>query len=194
MNACHPGKVNCQSWLCLLLTLAMVWELAGPGLSSARFFAYSGIGSNDGCELDSFSEPSIAVAIIRTEADRLFNERVVAPDANAQALEHLRQEIQDLKTDVNRKLLAVYSERGLGIEFLDRYLEFLREAPENPWVVSWAAYALVQAHRCGRSGEVVEALQHVILTHPEWKISRGLRAALEQWGPADCSLVEAPPQ
>jgi hypothetical protein len=237
MNACkpYPGKV---SWLSVLLALALLCDLVAPAWKKISFFGSSGIASNERCGLDSFSEPSVAMAILRAEADRLFDtyvqqrdrdipakavfagrsvaesqefgtgrhsnydassgveseKRVVAPDTSIQSLEQLRREVQELKTDVDRKLLAIYSQRQSWPEFLNCYLEFLREAQQNSWAVEWAPCALVHSQSCGRTGEVVEALQHAILAHPDWKSARGLRTVLEQWGSANSPLVESPTQ
>lgn len=58
--------------LYLLLLLFVIWHLAGAGFRVFRFFSSATASIEDIGQLDSFSQPSIARAILKQEADRLL--------------------------------------------------------------------------------------------------------------------------
>jgi hypothetical protein len=99
--------------------------------------------------------------------------------ATIRALEDMRREVQELKSDLDRKLLAIYSQRGRCLEFVDNYLDLVRNAPEDWLVAEWAAYAVIHSRCCGRFGEVVKALDEVIRTRPTLQTGRSLREVLD---------------
>jgi hypothetical protein len=230
MSLCKdlPRLEALRSGLYLLLLLAAVWQLAGNGWGRVAFSRTADAGAGACCQLDSFSQPAIASALLKEEAERLRSacgecwdrERQAAGrrrephrstgdgiDAIAvyngenpsrrhvsliQSMEQLRREVKELKTDLNRKLLGVYSESGLWAGFLDRYLEFLQETPENRYVVDWAPCALVHAQECGRTTEVEEALEHAARISSNANITRGLRTALAERGHKESPALGVP--
>jgi hypothetical protein len=56
----------------LLLLLFVVWYLAGAGFRLSEFFKSSTASLEDVRQLDSFSQPCIAAAILKQESDQLF--------------------------------------------------------------------------------------------------------------------------
>ena len=57
--------------VCLLALVLLVWRLAGGGFYPSRLFSTTD-GSDDAPVLDSFSEPSLALAVLQQEAERLM--------------------------------------------------------------------------------------------------------------------------
>lgn len=210
----HHGVLNLWDCFYAVLLVAVVWDLGRPGY---RCFISSGAGERTGCELDAFSEPSIAAAILKQEVERVFNTYVHQRDleldtafadrlvrgsrqpgaglsprdgpacevaaarraegrtTTIQSLEHLRAEAEGLKCDLDCKLLAIHAETGLWPGFLDHYVRFVRESPDNPSVLTWARCALVQAQKSGRATEVVEALEQAARARSGLKTASGLR-------------------
>jgi len=101
------------------------------------------------------------------------------------SMEQLRRESQELKTDVDRKLLSVYYESEMWPEFLELYLQLLQDAPANGFVVEWTQVALSRGERCGRGNDVMQALERALASYPDSKTVRGLKSALEQWASAE---------
>jgi hypothetical protein len=56
-----------------LLVLPLVWLLAVVGYQTSQSWKLSSAPSDGPCELDSFSKPSLAAAILKQEAGRLFS-------------------------------------------------------------------------------------------------------------------------
>jgi hypothetical protein len=56
-----------------LLVLPSVWLLAVVGYQTSQSWKLSSALSDEACELDSFSKPSLAAAILKQEAGRLFS-------------------------------------------------------------------------------------------------------------------------
>ena len=72
MNWCknHLRTPGDRSFFYLLLVFAVALDLAGAGFKGIRSFtSASGAGDNV-CELDSFSEPAMAAAILKQESER----------------------------------------------------------------------------------------------------------------------------
>jgi hypothetical protein len=97
-----------------------------------------------------------------------------------EALEELEATVSRLQCDLERKLLVVYSQNDLPDKFLDHYLEFLREPPDGDPVL-YAVQALEWSRPCGRTGEVLDALEHLSRFQPQRKDAAQLRAALADW-------------
>ena len=68
-----------RALLCLLMLL-LVWHLAGVGYQTSQSLKLSIAQSDDVCELDSSSKPSIAAAILKQEAGRLFSAYIQQED------------------------------------------------------------------------------------------------------------------
>jgi hypothetical protein len=72
-------------------------------------------------------------------------------------------------------------QEGAPGAFLDSYLGLLREDTGAPDVVTWEWSALNCSRECGRTEELVDALQHAIRFHPELKTHHGLSETLDSW-------------
>ena len=106
-------------------------------------------------------------------------------------LEDLHVEVHALEVDLDGKLIMVCYQNQLWDQFIDRYLEFLRAAPENSFVVTWAANALDCAFWCGRDAEVRDALEHIIRFSEHTKTAVRLAAVLSEWRPEDARALRA---
>jgi hypothetical protein len=98
-----------------------------------------------------------------------------------QPLEKLHATMRDMTIDLDQKLLVIFSENHFENQLLDRFLQFLHEAPEQPEVLEWVSCALDYSRRCGRTEELEDALRHVVRFHPELKTARQLTALLDSW-------------
>jgi len=98
-----------------------------------------------------------------------------------QPLEQLHATMQDMTIDLDQKLLVVFSENHFENQLLDRFLQFLQEAPERPAVLEWVNRALDYSRDCGRTEELEDALEHTVRFHPELKTTRQLKALVESW-------------
>jgi hypothetical protein len=131
--------------------------------------------------LDSFSQPSLALALLKQEAARLLAaylqqrdlfspaaHEAVPPlqdsrlDAAMAPVARLHRQIEELGFDLDCRLLWLYAENHRHREFLDRYLHLVQEAPRRTEVAVWYAHAFAAARGCGRSEELADALQHVV--------------------------------
>jgi hypothetical protein len=170
---------------------------------------------------DSFSDPSVACAILKQEAERLLliycehfdhEQAAKARQAGAgrelaaqlathqmadplpatgdrpglqtsviQSLTAFDAQVQDLNLDLGRKLLVIYARQHLWNEFLDRYLQIVRERPGRDEVLVWARLALDCSRKCGRAEEVADVLQHVVRFHPESRTAERLKTVLAEW-------------
>ena len=150
--------------LVLVLALLAGGRLAN-GWSEYRCSSTAGDFSNDLPYLDSFSTPSVAEAILEREMERAFSEYSnrnsnEAPEAlNAiSTIKQLQTNVARLKLELDRALLAIYASQQQTNQFLEQYLDFLREAPVYQ-LGAWTPHALEVAHQSGRIDELVEALQ-----------------------------------
>jgi hypothetical protein len=91
-----------------------------------------------------------------------------------QPLEELRAMIQDLSVDLDRKLLVLYSENRFENQLLDRFLQFLHEAPERQELLIGAPSLLDCSRRCGRTEELEDAVRHLARFHPNLKTAKEL--------------------
>lgn len=108
-------------------------------------------------------------------------------------LEDLHAEVHELEVDLDGKLMMVCYQNQLWDPFIDRFLEFLRAAPENSFVVTWAPNALDCSVWCGRDEEVGEALEHVVRFSEHRKIATRLAAILAEWRGEDARAIRARP-
>ena len=213
----------------LLLTALLVGRLAEAGFKAGRLFQPDDL-RDEPATLDSFSEPAVACAILKQEAERLllvYREdrdreqparqpdtgrgvepepqagagRIAEPPAGSrilsrprtsaiQPLSVLDAQVRDLKLSLCRELLSVYFDQHLWNEFVDRYLQLVREGPEQPEVVGYVFCALECSQKCGRAEEVVDVLQHVVRFHPESKRAEELKRALEKWKTEGAAVLE----
>jgi hypothetical protein len=114
--------------------------------------------------------------------------RTIAPDRaeqpsaleipETQSLLALDARVWDLHLDLSRKTLRVYLDQHSWDKFVDRYLEILRASPEWGEVRAYLARALDCADKCGRTTEVIGALQQATQAHPELLGFAGLREAV----------------
>jgi hypothetical protein len=171
--------------------------------------------------LDSFSEASVACALLKQEANRLLlmygekrdqQKASQAPEMQerqtpamrldktefatstargrglsewqlpeAQSLLALDARIWELHLDLSRKALKVYLDRHCWNHFVDRYLQIVRESPERLEAHIYFVEGLDCAEKCGRTGEVIGAVQQTIKAHPELRSLDALNEALADW-------------
>jgi hypothetical protein len=162
----------------------------GPGSTSAI--------AGSPPDLDSFSEPAIAAAVLKRSAQGL-NE-ACAEDLSALsaaktgALQARTAEwISRYETELNRQkeiltdgdlehgLLILYKTCGRREDFVDGYLRLLGISPDQPVVWRWAGYALTYAQSCARSEEVLDALQHIARFGRDRQVADQVKAALQKW-------------
>lgn len=214
-----PMQVVCAG-LCLALIALLVYRVAAASIGSSLAFRPDDLRDGVAC-FDSFSDPSVACAILRQEADRLllaygeqWRQEQASPARQAgagrevaarpgtrqradplpasgdppglqtssvQSLAALVAQVQDLNLNLSRNLLVVYSRQHLWNEFVDRYLQIVRERPGRNEGLVWARLALDSAQKCGRAEEVADVLQHIVRFHPELRTAEGLAEALAAW-------------
>jgi hypothetical protein len=97
-----------------------------------------------------------------------------------EVLEELDATVSRLQCDLECKLLTVYSQNHLSDKFLDHYLLLLRERPDEDAAL-YAAQALKWSRSCGRTGEILDALEHSSRFRPQDKDAAALRATLDEW-------------
>jgi hypothetical protein len=182
------------------LVLPLVGLLAVAGYQTSRSWTLSSDLSVGPCELDSFSKPSLAVAILKQEAGRRFyacmERQPPVPDQGPsdgsraaaalqapgiQPLAKLRQQTRELNVDLDSMLLNACDEKGLWNAYLDCYLQLLQGASEAPLVLNCARNALLISDKCGRTEEVLDAMRHVTRFHRQLKTAEGLRSLVEEW-------------
>ncbi len=97
-----------------------------------------------------------------------------------QELEQLEATTSRLQRDLERKLLAVYSRNDYSNKVLDRYLELLSKPPDGEALVL-APQALEWSRSCGRSEELLDAIEHLCRFRPQSKDAAAMRAVLAAW-------------
>jgi hypothetical protein len=188
----------------LALIALLVYRVAAASSRSGQPFRPDELG--DGVAVfDSFSEPSVACAILRQEGERLLSvyceqwcaeqatqagqagagrELAAQPGTQAsviQSLTGLDRQVQDFNFNLGLNLLVVYARQHLWNEFVDRYLQIVQERPGRGEIVTWARVALDCSQKCGRAEEVADVLEHVVRFHPELRTAEGLKTALAAW-------------
>jgi hypothetical protein len=162
--------------LVILLGLGVWWGVSGVVRDDPTWEVADG-----SLPLDSFSQPSLALALLKQEAARLLaaylqqrdqvspaEHEAVPPlqdsrlDAAMAPVARLHRQIEELGFDLDCRLLWLYAENHRHREFLDRYLHLVQEAPRRTEVAVWYAYAFAAARGCGRSEELADALEHVV--------------------------------
>jgi hypothetical protein len=104
-----------------------------------------------------------------------------AQASSLQSLRALDAEVQEVELSLSRTLLLVYAHQHLWSEFVDRYLQLVREGPARRDVMVYFRVALDAARKCGRTDEVVDVLRHVARFHPELDRAERLNGALAEW-------------
>ena len=150
-------------------------------------------------EIDSFSEPAIALAVLKLKVDRVFQDCIQDWDARypnpsgasgsapPQAdtplarLQQLHQQIEALASDVDDKLMTVSARQGRANDFVERYLDRLSARSDNGSVGLLASTALLFAERCQRTAELLHAMEEFSAFHPELKPSLKLERAVDEW-------------
>ena len=138
--------------------------------------------------LDSFATPAIALAVLDQELQRLLmnygqTTRDSTPAAvnsgadarqqlpqrageaafdkpRASELDELYRQIQELKAQLDCRLMWVYGEQNRDREFVDCYLHLIEVKPAMGDVSLWLTKALKSAQRCGRTDELLDELRH----------------------------------
>ncbi len=201
---------------CFLVLAA--WAIGSIGHKGALLWTPGDISDEEPPRLDSFSQPAVASAILRNEANRLFraysqnatlNRSELAPvkaagvmpvrhpwqngfprlpshatsggGALLKPLEQLRHNLGTLQTDLDAQLVGAYFNEGLWDQFLDSYLRFVQEAPDNPFVRIWAPAALDAAAKCNRSQELLAVLKSAVDFRQKSQSAEALRKILRDW-------------
>jgi hypothetical protein len=207
----------------LILVAFAASQFVGLSLQGLRFLISSPNKPVGLSNLDSFSPPSVATAIVNQEADRLLllytekfpSQATRASDSapylspavgfrespeiakrcsgdRARDLVEIHEAVRRLSTDLDRKFLMVYFREDSWNDFLDSYLRLLLTEPAIPDVVGWEWCALRCSQRCGRTDELVDALEHAVRFHPELKTRHGLRSVLDDWRACNASNLNSP--
>jgi hypothetical protein len=178
-------------FLLLVLGLALSHRHTGRPSTSAD-------ASNSPPDLDSFSEPSIAAAVLKRHAKALqeacsadlsllsganpgaFQNRATEWIARYQeGLDRQEEIVKD--GDLEHGLLILYRVCNRRQEFVDCYLKLLGASPNHPVVWRWAGCALEFAQSCGRREEVLDALQHIARFDRDLEVANHVRDGLEKW-------------
>lgn len=192
-------NVGAWWWPVLCLTLAvtvLAARLAGSGSPARKFFPAADSAAGPP-ELDSFSEPGVACAILKEETQRLWwafqiggakEEQVsqtqhgaAAADASNQSLMSLETQVQDLALDLNQHVMEMELNNQAWDAFLDRYLSVAYAAPCRTEVSSWAQLALESAQKCGRTQALETALRRVIRVRHSLGRAAEVEAVLDAW-------------
>ena len=214
------GRPALWAGFCLALTVLLVYRLAAVSAKTSDPLRPGDL-LDDPTSFDAFSEPSVACAILRQEAERLLwvyredwdreqasqrqrNGGDVEPGArpgagqstellttsanrsglqtpSIESLRVLDAQVQDVQLSLTLKLLLVYADYQMWNEFVDRYLQLLREWPGRSDSALFVNLALEGAEKCGRTEELADALQHIARFHPELKSCDDLIAVLAEW-------------
>ena len=151
----------------------------------------------EGCQLDSFSEPSLASAILRRKAQGLMTsyteyrpitistgeleQRQPGAKGIIENVEELRRDVCAAEAELDADLMVIYFDNQRWNQFLDRYLHFIHSNPESPNVLPWAWPALTFSKRCNRTEEVYCELENLTHFHPTLKTAPGLTNVLAEW-------------
>jgi hypothetical protein len=105
-------------------------------------------------------------------------------------LEDLDGMVTQLGRDLDTKLMVIYSATSQPSRFLDCYLSILAKPLDGRDVDLQTQWALQCSQKCGRTAEVVDALQHFIRFHSDLKCVNTVRNILRDW--QDQAASEAP--
>lgn len=215
---CRRHLKIARTWPTLLLAVLLAWELCGIRFGVARVSRSSG----DIPQLDSFSEPAVAIAILQQHVQNLYfapardfngtnevlrpreaasnfsawvspgNQNFAAPpffssgsqksepDPNRQSLSELHGRLSALQAQLLQNLLALHYQNHSWNDFLDCYLQLLVAQPEQV-VCSWTRSALACSPICGRTDEILDALQHFTRFSKDTNAVARLQVVLEDW-------------
>ncbi len=225
-SRCSTAEPRCArflkatgSWLILLSLLVLVLPGSAVRLGVHRVADSSGASNTDLPQLDSFSEPAVAAAILQQQVRNLFQMYLLTnkpgamtagtpatgtgPKSNSQApkrpgvsadrqrneakpfnqesLWALDERLRALRSESLQNLLVIHSQHGSWNDFLDTYLELLAVAPERAAARCWTREALTCSRMCGRTDEVLNALQHVTRFSKNTRIVAWIQSSLEDW-------------
>jgi hypothetical protein len=111
-------------------------------------------------ELDSFSSSGIASAVLTHETERCVQEvKESGSDSSLNEMERVSTVIGKLRLNLDKELIQIYLSRHRSTTVVSSYLELLHEAPDSD-VIVWAVHALQCAKECGRTEEVLDAMEH----------------------------------
>jgi hypothetical protein len=96
-------------------------------------------------------------------------------------LEDLDGMVTQLSRDLDTKLMVIYSATSQPDRFLDRYLSILAKPLDGQAVDLQTQWALQCSQKCGRTPEVVDALQHFIRFRSDLKCVNTVRNILRNW-------------
>ncbi len=117
--------------------------------------------------------------------------RRIDRSSSRESLLELHDLTRALERDLLQTLLVVRFESQSWNEFLDCYLELMALAPERVELSSWTAPALLCAEDCGRTQEVLDALQHITRFGKDPRTVSCLQRVLEKWNTAKLQGVSA---
>jgi Glu-tRNA(Gln) amidotransferase subunit E-like FAD-binding protein len=177
-----------RSAFLLVLTAFVSAELMQSAFHASQFFRTPHLVAGVS-PLDSFSQPAVASAILKEQAEQLLFDYTQVRDSASKAnllssirpLQNLHAGVRYVDIDLVEKLLVVYSDNHFDRELVDSFLQFLQSAPESPEVLQWVRYALDSAEHCNRTEEVEDAIRHVVRFHPNLKTTGQLNALMQAW-------------
>ncbi len=208
-----------RSWLILLPLLALMCPGSTPRFGLDRLADSNGVWDTDLPQLDSFSEPAVAAAILQQQVRNLCqtylltnkpgamtagtsstrtgagskgqapNQPDVFTDGRRNGTKPLDQEslwgldgrLRALRRESLQHLLAIHCQTRSWNDFVDTYLELLAVAPDRAATRCWTLEALNCSRRCGRTDEVLDALQHVTRFSKNTRIVAWIQGSLEDW-------------
>ena len=117
-------------------------------------------------ELDSFSSSGVALAILTQKTERCTQAAEESgSDLSLHEMEQISAAIGKLRLTLDKELIQIYLRRRVSTKVVDSYLDLLHEAP-NSDVIIWAVHALECAKECGRTEELLEAMEQFCRFHP----------------------------
>ena len=216
-NQCKTSRAG--FYLVLVLVVGL---LAGTAVKLADLmFSYPDT-LDSTLDLDSFSEASIARAILKKHAQSLIlasvadretlyyivtqpkaGDLICTANTNSTAgypaqdearlksrIDHwIEQHQTELKKQkeiwaecpLEYELLLLYKTNHRWEEFVDCYLNLLGATPNHHIVTTWVREALTYSGACGRTEELLDALQHLARFHRDPSVVEKIKAILARW-------------
>jgi hypothetical protein len=98
-----------------------------------------------------------------------------------QSLWALDGRLRTLRSESLQNLLVIHCKNCSWNDFLDTYLELLAVAPDRAATRCWTREALTRSRTCGRTDEVLDALQHVTRFCKDTRVVAWIQGSLEDW-------------
>jgi hypothetical protein len=144
----------------------VVWHLAHAGFKTSQFFTSSTITSEGVCQLDSFSEPSVAASILKQEAERLLGAYAQSRDQKAMELpQNVAQQGDPQGTNRNPSGLAGFECSAPFRSTIEPLEKLHRNVQELNGDLDRKLMLVYYQNR--RSGEFLDCYLHFFRAEPE---------------------------